>query len=406
MIAGKIFSSNIAVLFGMLLFMQLAFSRFLPIPELGNYLAFIVVAVASGILLVRTLSHGVRLRSIIIACLMLIMANLIALIHGAYDVIFIQILSLILLTLAYLLISNQSDHDYLPSKFWTIAGFILAFLMICEIYGRIQLFDEIKILGKFVAGYEGAIHRLSGNTYNPNRWAASMSLLFFTVVGLIYQSKRRELVPFAFVLGIYLVGSLSKTFVVTLLVFLMVLVLAFGTTSRKFRAFFYGGFGASLILTLIMLLQGWTESDFWETIIQASLDDLLNPLSSDTFTSRIITYEKALNHFNANIVSGPGINVYEASPHNNLLAYVGYWGLLGFTLFLLIFVLPLLLLAISLRSPALRLLTLIILVTFTLTSSLSSLASDAVAQVNYALCLCISSLLIKNQDFQMIANAK
>ncbi len=386
--------------------MQLAFSRFLPVEQPASYLIFAMVAIISFIIIYKTISNRVSLVSIISCCLLFIMAALIFLIHGKYDSIFIQVLFLMLMCFSYFLTSNQSDRFQLPSKFWTIAGCFTILLLSGEIYGRIQLFSDITTFGKLVVDYEGAIHRLSGNTFNPNRWASSMSLLLFTMLGLIYQSKRRELLLFATVLAIYLLASISKTFFITLLVFLTVLFLSFGKASSKLSAFLYGSQGIFLMIGIVLLLPILTDSTFWESIIQASIADFLNLFSSDTFTARVITYNDALNNFNENILLGPGMNVYQSSPHNNLLAYVGYWGLLGFILFLFTFVFPFLLLILSLRSFELRLLTLIIFFAFTLASSMSSLASDSVAQVNYALCLGISIWLIKNQDFQIMKNAK
>lgn len=289
--------------------------------------------------------------------------------------------------LLYIEINNR---HHIPTTITTntvfyISIFLLVYLSL-EIYWRFNLFSNIAYEA---TNYKGELFRLSGNVFNPNRWAASISILIAAIFSkAIKTPSTKTLIPL-FIFFAYGLFSLSKTFFISILLFIA--FVSFINFSNLRRIFVVS------IICVIAAYTGFTFSpEKMQTKIIASGEIIASPYESNTFKERIKTYEEAFEALEDNLVLGVGIEGLERSPHNNFLAHYAYFGIIGIIIFLLLFIVPFIIVIKSAENKHQKVFFTFLFILVTMNTSLSSMATDVVAQINYILSFILAHRIIKS----------
>jgi O-antigen ligase len=128
---------------------------------------------------------------------------------------------------------------------------------------------------------------------------------------------------------------------------------------------------------------GITLDEEIERIIDAQIEIILSPIESATIEHRLESYEGAMEAIQTNPLIGVEVSELAISPHNNLLAHLAYYGILGLIIYLIFFILPYLIFIKKARDKTERRVMWIVFIGGLMTSSMSSLATDVSSQFMY-----------------------
>ncbi len=195
--------------------------------------------------------------------------------------------------------------------------------------------------------------RLCGFMLDANRWALVL-LLLISICSTIFEKYFFKLTFLFYILSLYLVFTLSKTAFFIVLIIMMIDIWKF-LLQIKFKKVIFFIFSVLVVVFLLSKTGYQFENSGLESRIKFTIESILNPQQSFSVNERKGTYNAAISSIVKHPVIGVGYLNFSAQGyhgdltiHNTFLALLCYFGVfLGPIIYVLLFILPFILLAVK-----------------------------------------------------------